>query len=111
MRSLFQEMPPNEALSPILRLDAASRREADLATSVASASPVQKPNATAVEPAAGSDFEQRLVIEEDPQSGAFVYKTVDRITGEVISQLPREDVLRLKDDPAYRAGSVVAARA
>ena len=31
----------------------------------------------------------RLIIEEDPDHGAYVYKTVDRRTGEVVSQIPR----------------------
>lgn len=49
----------------------------------------------------------RLVIEEDEKSGAIVYKTLDRRTGEVVRQLPREEVLRLKDDPAYGPGDFV----
>lgn len=52
----------------------------------------------------------RLVIEEDEQSGAIVYKTLDRRTGEVVRQLPREEVLRLKDDPAYDPGDIVDAK-
>lgn len=49
----------------------------------------------------------RLVIEEDPVSGSYIYKTLDRRTGEVVQQLPREDVLRLKDTPVYAPGQVV----
>ncbi len=52
----------------------------------------------------------RLVIEEDEQSGAIVYKTLDRRTGEVVRQLPREEVLRLKDDPGYGPGDIVNAK-
>lgn len=52
----------------------------------------------------------RLVIEEDEQSGAIVYKTLDRRTGEVVRQLPREEVLRLKDDPTYDPGDIVDAK-
>ncbi len=36
----------------------------------------------------------RLVIEKDTLSGGFIYKSVDRITGKVIKQFPREEVLR-----------------
>ena len=53
----------------------------------------------------------RLVIEEDAQSGSFIYKTVDRTTGEVILQLPREEVLKAVMTGAYTAGDVVKARA
>lgn len=49
----------------------------------------------------------RLVIEEDPVSGSYIYKTLDRKTGEVVQQLPREDVLRLRDTPVYVPGQVV----
>ena len=53
----------------------------------------------------------RLVIEEDARTGAFIYKTVDRTTGEVILQLPREEVLKAVLTGTYTAGDVVKARA
>lgn len=37
----------------------------------------------------------------------FVYKVLDRVTGEVIRQLPREDVEKLNSDPTYRGGRLV----
>lgn len=46
----------------------------------------------------------RLTIEEGPDG--FVYKTLDRVTGEVIRQFPREEVLRLKASPGYGSGGV-----
>ncbi|MES2034862.1 MAG: flagellar protein FlaG [Pseudomonadota bacterium] len=48
----------------------------------------------------------RLIIEEDEATGTIVYKTLDRRTGEVVRQLPREEVLRLKDEPGYAPGEV-----
>jgi flagellar protein FlaG len=72
--------------------------------------PQQAPTA-----AGGRDEEipanQRLVIDEDPGSGVFVYKTVDRMTGEVLLQLPRDELLRLRRDVAYQAGAVIKTRA
>ena len=53
----------------------------------------------------------RLVIEEDSKSGSFVYKTLDRITGELLSQIPREEVLQMLSRTEYQAGDVVKARA
>jgi len=53
----------------------------------------------------------RLVIEEDKASGLYVYKTVNRLTGEVVQQLPREQVLQLKDRVDYEAGHVVRTKA
>ena len=53
----------------------------------------------------------RLVIEEGPQSGSFIYKTLDRVTGEVVKQLPLEQVVDLMQADRYRAGSVINTRA
>lgn len=50
----------------------------------------------------------RLIIEEDANVGAYVYKTVDRNTGEVISQIPREEVLKMRERPEYEVGDVVS---
>ncbi len=51
----------------------------------------------------------RLVIERDSQTGDFVYKTVNRLTGEVVQQLPRAEVLRMRGLADYAAGSVFSA--
>lgn len=56
---------------------------------------------------AESNARYRLVIEEGPQKGSFVYKTLDRVTGEVVRQLPREEVVRLMDNQDYGSGSVI----
>lgn len=53
----------------------------------------------------------RLVIEEGPKRGTFVYKTVDRTTGETIKQFPREQLVKLSEDPNYVAGAVTDTRA
>lgn len=53
----------------------------------------------------------RLVIEMDQATGAYVYKTVNRLTGEVVSQLPRAEVLRLRDGDGYEPGSVIQTEA
>lgn len=52
----------------------------------------------------------RLVIEEVGNTGSFVYKTVDRRTGEVVMQLPREEVLRMKESDDYQAGAFIRAK-
>lgn len=49
----------------------------------------------------------RLVIDRDPRSGQFIYKTINRRTGDVILQLPREDVVRMHAEIDYRAGAVI----
>lgn len=55
---------------------------------------------------ADSASDLRLVIEQSTKEGAYVYKTVDRRTGEVLKQIPREDVLKTKDDANYGPGTV-----
>ncbi|HAV50287.1 MAG TPA: hypothetical protein DCX75_09130 [Brevundimonas sp.] len=63
-------------------------------------------------PAPKSDqADLRLIIEEDAAVGAYVYKTIDRHTGEVVSQIPREEVLKMRDRPEYEVGDVVSAKA
>jgi flagellar protein FlaG len=52
----------------------------------------------------------RLVIEEDKAAGSYVYMTVDPRTGKVIAQIPREEVLRMKDDAGYTPGSIINSR-
>lgn len=49
----------------------------------------------------------RLVIEQGPRAGSFVYKTLDRETGEVVRQLPSEEVLQLRQRDDYGAGAVI----
>ena len=53
----------------------------------------------------------RLVIEQDSETGAYVYKSLDRITGEVLRQLPREEVVKLLSDARYAAGDVFKTKA
>jgi len=49
----------------------------------------------------------RLVIEEGPTQGTFVYKTLDSTTGEIIRQFPREQVLRMAESGGYSAGGLI----
>ena len=50
----------------------------------------------------------RLVIDQDNSTGAYIYKTVDRITGDVIKQYPREKMISLAKAPDYVSGSVIS---
>ncbi|MBW8816452.1 MAG: flagellar protein FlaG [Caulobacterales bacterium] len=55
--------------------------------------------------------ELRLVIEMDQASGTYVYKTINRATGEVVQQLPREEILKLRHQVHYAAGGVIDTKA
>lgn len=48
----------------------------------------------------------RLVIEQDSKTGTYVYKTVDRRTGDILQQFPREEVLRFMQAEHYDPGEV-----
>ncbi len=90
---------PISAVPPIdPRLSQSARPEAIPAPAAAPASATDPANA-------------RLVIEQDQASGAYVYKTLDRITGEVIRQLPRDEVLKMLGQARYIAGDVFKTRA
>lgn len=82
------------------------------------------PDIPAVPVATGDDFRDtraeqeaeqgaryRLVIEEGPRTGSFIYKTMDRVTGEVVRQFPREKLVELMQNPDYSAGAVIDTRA
>lgn len=62
-------------------------------------------------PAGPDPVDVRLVIEEDQAHGSYVYKTINRVTGEVLQQFPRADVLRLQQRDSYTAGSVIKTEA
>ncbi len=53
------------------------------------------------------DPPKRLVISESKETGDFVYSILDRNTGQVLVQIPREEVARIAARPDYTAGQVV----
>ena len=52
----------------------------------------------------------RLVIEDDKAAGSYVYVTIDPVTGKVVSQIPREQLLKMRESPDYRPGAVFNSR-
>jgi len=76
-----------------------------------SQSEILSPTALVQDQTAVSDpADLRLVIEEDKAAGTFVYKTVDWRTGEVVQQLPREEVLQLREAQNYSAGKLLTTK-
>jgi len=61
--------------------------------------------------ASQDEADLRLVIEEGDTAGAYIYKTVNRVTGEVVAQFPREEMLQMRDSATYETGSIVNAKA
>ncbi|MBW3617394.1 MAG: hypothetical protein KY446_06505 [Proteobacteria bacterium] len=85
---------------------ASSPAAAVVARSPEQAAPTQAPET----PSQPQSADLRLVIEEDPVTGAFVYKTLDRRTGEVILQLPRAEVLKAMSTGDYDPGDLIKTR-
>lgn len=90
------EPKPLKNVEPVAKTPAQERIEARAAAKKVEVAVPQGP----------SEAEMRLVIEMDKASGSYVYKTINRLTGEVLSQLPRAEVLKLRDEAQYSAGDV-----
>jgi flagellar protein FlaG len=78
-----------------------------------SAAPIQSAAATTTGPSQAPPTpldEQpnlRLVIEDDKAAGCYVYKTINPTTGEVVFQVPREQLLRMREADDYQPGSII----
>jgi hypothetical protein len=55
--------------------------------------------------AQGDVPDHRLVVEHDEAKGVLTYRWVDRKSGAVVSELTRDDLKKLRADPAYHAGA------
>jgi len=55
--------------------------------------------------------EHRLIIQEVGDTGTFVYTVIDRATGQVVHQTPREEVARMSERKDYAAGTLIKTRA
>ncbi len=62
-------------------------------------------------PTPEADKSIRLVIEFDKERSLFVYRLIDRETGNVVTSIPRADVSSMADSPGYQAGGVVSTSA
>jgi hypothetical protein len=69
----------------------------------ATASPSPPAKSTAVQP------DVRLLIEE--AEGVLIYKLIDRATGDVVSIVSRDDLMKMGADPLYTAGKVISTQA
>lgn len=72
------------------------------------AAPETAPRAVKIAEGAEDQADIRLIIEE--QGGSYVYKTVDRRTGDIVAQYPREELLKMREEDDYAAGTVISAK-
>ncbi len=52
-------------------------------------------------------YELRLTMDKNPKTGEWVYKAIDRATGEVVKELPRQSLIDMQNSSNYTAGSVI----
>jgi flagellar protein FlaG len=88
------------AVSPVNGAANGQSGESPTSTDATTAEPAPAPPKP-VEPA------QRLVISEGAQTGVYIYTILDRSTGQVLVQIPREEVMSLGSRPDYTAGKVI----
>jgi flagellar protein FlaG len=59
------------------------------------------------QPQSPLEYQLRLTVDKDPNTGEWVYKAIDRYTGKVIRQLPRQEILDMRRSASYKSGSVI----
>ena len=90
-----------------------TRGAADLApspatsTTVAAAPPNASEGKTAHDAAPPTEPATRLLVEPGKGAEGFVYKLVDRTTGQILSEFPREAAKTLAQSQQYQAGAVL----
>ena len=70
--------------------------------------PAPEPEPT---PQAAPDPGQRLVIQEDGDTGNLIYTVIDRASGQVVAKTSREELARMGQRADYAAGSLIKAKA
>lgn len=61
--------------------------------------------------AAPSKPATRLLIDQDKVTGVFVYRIVDSNTGNLLAEIPNDQIANLKDADDYVSGSVISTNA
>jgi flagellar protein FlaG len=89
----------------------ASAAEALVGTGAKPSEPETNQSAPLAATDSSNPADLRLIIEEAGQPGSYVYTIVDQRTGKIVSQLPRDEVLRLKEQANYASGAVFNGKA
>jgi len=77
----------------------------------AAPNPADKPDSDPDSSQTPDPDDLRLIIEDDSEDGALVYKTLDGRTGKVVRALGRDQLLELREARSYVAGQVIKTRA
>ena len=95
-------------ITPLNAAQAAPVSGSSLPPAAPTAAPVTTSNAQASGAAASN---QRLVIKEGAQAGVLIYTVLDRDSGEIVVQIPREMVIKLGHRADYSAGQIISTEA
>src|ERR1700761_4502110 len=99
-------------MSNISPLNAASTVPASGSSPPAPAQPVGSVAASSASQApGGAASNQRLIIKEGAQAGVLIYTVLDRTSGEIVVQIPREMVIKLGSRDDYSAGQIISTEA
>jgi uncharacterized FlaG/YvyC family protein len=52
-------------------------------------------------------YDLRLTVDKDPETGEVVYKSINRLTGEIVSQMPNAEVMAMKRRESYGTGAII----
>ncbi|MGA9658685.1 MAG: flagellar biosynthesis protein FlaG [Asticcacaulis sp.] len=52
-------------------------------------------------------YQLRLTVDKDPETGQWIYRAIDRYTGEVVREMPRQELVALRQSSTYKTGSVI----
>jgi flagellar protein FlaG len=88
---------PVSRVEPTAETKAPVRPEAEAKAKAQTPAPQERPPST------------RLMIED--VGGRFVYTVLDRVTGQVLAQIPRDELQKLGDLDDYAAGAVIDTQA
>jgi len=72
--------------------------------------PAPKPQAATPKPQVQEE-PLRLVVEPMGGAAGYTYKLFDRVTGQLLFELPRETAAEMSADPNYSAGQIYSAKA
>lgn len=100
--------PPTGVVPSAVR---ATDEDAPVTTDSTTAAPVNQAGSDSQSATSQTANDVRLIIERAAHAPEYVYKLVDTLTGDVIVELPREQVIKAAESPNYTSGSVIDTRA
>ncbi len=103
----FPQLPDASQIKPV----EAPKEVAPAAPSGKSSNDSDTSSSTGKDKSPPPYYQLRLTVDKDPNTGTWIYKAINRDTGEVVSELPQQSLLEMKNSQGYQAGSVITTQA